>query len=63
MPFLYVAVAPFKCSVTSNAPADLLTMGDVARAEFECWAKFVRVHKRLPKYNDKKNAPKFGKSP
>lgn len=62
-PLLYVAVVPFKCKVTSNAPADLLTMGDVAKAEYECWSHFVRVFKRLPKYNDKKNAPKFGKSP
>lgn len=63
VPFLYVAVAPFKCRVTSNAPSDLLVMGDVAKAEYECWSKFVTVFKRLPKYNDKKNAPKFGKSP
>jgi hypothetical protein len=63
VPLLYVAVAPFECDVTSNASPDLLTMGEVAKAEYVCWAQFVRVHKRLPKYNDKKNAPKFGKSP
>jgi hypothetical protein len=38
-------------------------MGDVAKAEYECWAQFVTIFQRLPKYNDKKNAPKFGKSP
>ena len=63
VPFLYVAVAPFKCRVTSNAPSDLLVMGYVAKAEYECWARFVAMFKRLPKYNDKKNSPKFGKPP
>lgn len=61
VPLLYVAVAPFECKVTSNAPADLLVMGNVAKAEYECWAQFVTIFKRLPKYNDKKNAPKFSK--
>jgi hypothetical protein len=63
VPLLYVVVAPFKCKVTSNAPSDLLVMGDVAKAEYECWAQFVTIFKRLPKYNDKKKAPKFSKSP
>ena len=36
VPLLYVAVVPFACSVTSNAPADLITIGDVAKAEYEC---------------------------
>jgi len=59
VPHLYVTVAPFKCKVTSNAPSDLRIMGDVAKAEYECWAQFVAIFKRLPKYNDKKNARKF----
>jgi hypothetical protein len=63
VPRLYVAVAPFKCKVTSNTPSDLLVMGDVAKAEYECWSQFVTIFKRLPKYNDKKQAPKFGQSP
>ena len=62
VPFLYVAVASFECKVSSNTPAAFLVMGDVAKAEYECWATFVEVHKRLPKYNDKKNAPKFPKT-
>jgi len=61
VPFLYVAVAPFKCDVTSNRPADLMTMGDVAKAEYQCWAQFADVFGRLPHYNDKKNAPKGSK--
>jgi hypothetical protein len=59
VPLLYVSVAPFECDVTSNKPADLRVMGDVARAEYECWAQFATRFKRLPKYNDKKNAPKL----
>jgi hypothetical protein len=62
-PFLYVAIAHFECDVSSTVPADLLVMGNVAKAEYECWATFVEAHKRLPKYNDKKNAPKFSKTP
>lgn len=62
VPYLYVAIAPFKCMVTSNAPADLLTMGDVAKAEYECWAQFANLYRCLPKYNDKKKAPKYGKA-
>lgn len=61
VPRLYVAIAPFKCDVTSNTPSDLRIMGDVAKAEYECWAQFVTVFKHLPRYNDKKNAPKFGR--
>jgi hypothetical protein len=61
-PLLYVAVAPFECKVTSNAPSDLLIMGNVAKAEYECWSQFATIFKHLPKYNDKKNAPKFSKT-
>ena len=59
---LFVSVVPFKCKVTSNSPADLLTMGDVAKAEYECFAKYAKAFKRLPKYNDKKNSPKHSKT-
>ena len=56
---LYVAVMPFECNVTSNEPTDLRTMGTVAKAEYECFAQFSELFGRLPKYNDKKNSPKF----
>ncbi|MEO8332812.1 MAG: hypothetical protein ABI479_10300 [Gallionella sp.] len=62
LPVLYVAVAPFECDVASNAPADLLLMGDVARAEYECFAQFSKLFDTLPKYNDKKNSPKYSKT-
>ena len=60
---LYVAVMPFKCNVASNEPADLITMGSVAKAEYECLAHFAGLFGRLPKYNDKKNSPKLTKVP
>ncbi len=56
---LYVAVLPYECDIRSNTPADLITMGSVAKAEYECFAQFSKLFGRLPKYNDKKNAPKF----
>ena len=62
VPVLYVAVAPFECEVTSIASADLITMGDVAKAEYECFARFARAFGRLPKYNDKKGSPKYSKT-
>jgi hypothetical protein len=62
VPLLFVAVAPFECNVTSNTPADLLTMGEVAKGEYECFAEYARAFGSLPKYNDKKNSPKYSKT-
>lgn len=59
---LYVATAPFNCNVTSNAPDALRVMGDVAKAEYECFAKFSEIFNELPAYNDKKKSPKFNKT-
>lgn len=56
---LYVAISVTECDVSSNSPKDLLLMGDVAKQEYECWAKYVRRHGRLPKFNDKLNSPKI----
>jgi len=56
---LFVSVASFECDVKSNKPNDLLTMGDVAKFEYECFAEFVRIHGVLPEFNDKKGAPKY----
>jgi hypothetical protein len=55
---LYVAVCPFKCDVSSNRPADLRTMGEVVRAEYFAFAKYVTLHGRLPEFNDKEKSPK-----
>ena len=59
---LYVAVLPFECEVSSNTPSDLLTMGKVAMAEYECFARYAELFGHLPKYNDKKKSPKFSRT-
>jgi hypothetical protein len=56
---LHVAVAVFDCDVTSESPIDLRKMGGVAQFEYRCLADFAERFKRVPEFNDKKNAPKF----
>ena len=58
---LYVSVLPFVCDVASNKPADLMTMGEIAKSEFVCFAEYVKYWGSLPKYNNKKDSPKFSK--
>ena len=58
-PKLFVAIAPFPCDVTSGKPKDLCTMGEVAKFEYVCLASYARRFNCLPRFNDKKNAPKF----
>ena len=55
---LYVSVCPFDCNVVSPTPADLRTMGDVARYEYVCLARYMRLFRRLPEFNDKARSPK-----
>lgn len=59
---LYVAAMPVECSVITNDSANLRLMGQVAMAEYECFAQHVQLYGGLPKYNDKKNAPKLPRS-
>jgi hypothetical protein len=56
---LFVAVAPFKCDVTSGKPSDLRTMGDVAQFEYLCFAHFAEQFGKLPEFNNKKEALKY----
>ena len=56
--YLYVAVRPFKCDVTSNKEKDLLIMGEVAEYEYICFAEYVKRFGMLPEFNDKKRSPK-----
>jgi hypothetical protein len=56
---LYVAVASFKCDVTSGRPADLRTMGDVAQFEYLCFSHFVERFGRMPEFNNKKDTLKY----
>jgi len=55
---LFVSVSRTECNVTSNKPSDLRLMGNVAQQEYECFAVFVKMFRRLPEFNDKKNSPK-----
>jgi hypothetical protein len=56
--YLYVAVHPFKCDVSSNKEKDLLIMGKVAEYEYICFAEYVKRFGMLPEFNDKKRSPK-----
>lgn len=58
---LFVAVVPFRCDVTSNLPKDLKTMGEVAKFESVCLAKFVELFGELPEFNNK-TTRKYSKS-
>jgi hypothetical protein len=56
---LYVSTMPFiHFDVTSNLPRDLNLMGDVAKQEFSCFAKYVERFNKMPRFNDKENSPK-----
>jgi hypothetical protein len=57
----YVSVYTIPCNVTSNRPADLRTMGEVCRAEYEALAMYAENYCRLPEFNDKRTN-KFSKS-
>ena len=56
---LFVSVCSFECDVKSNLPKDLKIMGSVCKFEFDCFAKYVEEFGSLPKFNDKKNSPKY----
>lgn len=55
---LFVSTCPFLCDVTSESLKDLRIMGEVAKQEYECFAKFIERFGRLPEFNDKKRSPK-----
>ena len=56
---LYVAVRPFECDVKLVTEKNLLTQGDIVRAEYEALAEYVKRFGKQPKYNDKKMSPKW----
>ena len=56
--YLYVAVYPFKCDVSSNKEKDLLIMGKVAEYEYACFAEYEKRFGILPEFNDKKRSSK-----
>lgn len=55
---LYVAVSPFNCDVTTHEEKDLRIMGEVAKAEYDCFADYVKFFGQLPQFNDMKKSPK-----
>jgi len=58
----YVSVAAFDCDVTlPYKPEDLIVMGDVAKAEYECFARYLKEFKEMPKYNNKEDNEKLPK--
>ena len=59
IPQLFVSVRFFKCDVSEITADNLHIMGDVAKCEYECFAKFVELYGKLPSYNDKPNSPKY----
>jgi hypothetical protein len=59
---LFVSVWPFICDVGSFDPADLRIMGEVAKSEYECLARFADEFGCLPEFNDKKRSPKTEKA-
>lgn len=64
---LYVSICPFKDfkleKMPDITPENLLVHGQVAMAEFVAFAEYLKIHERLPKYNDKKASPKRPKIP
>lgn len=56
---LFVSIAPFKCDVRSNLPADLKIMGKVVEFEYLCFAQYAQKFGKLPEFNDMKTSPKF----
>ncbi len=56
---MLVSVAYFKCDVKSKKPEDLITMGEVVKFEYVCFAEYVKRFDKLPKFNDTKKAKKY----
>ena len=56
--YLYIAVRPFKCDVSSNNEKDLRIMGKVVEYEYICFAEYVKRFGILPEFNDKKRSSK-----
>lgn len=58
---MFVSIWSFECEVDSNKYEDLITMGEVAKSEYICFAEYVKNFKELPEFNNKKDSPKFSK--
>jgi hypothetical protein len=59
---LFVSISFFECNVKSNQSNDLRVMGEVAKFEYDCFARFVELFGVLPEFNDKKLSPKYSRT-
>jgi hypothetical protein len=49
---LYISLMPYiHCDVNSYLPRDLVYMGDIAKQEYVCFAKYVERYKEMPRFN------------
>ncbi|MBS2009911.1 MAG: hypothetical protein JST01_22870 [Cyanobacteria bacterium SZAS TMP-1] len=56
---LFVSISYTVCNVWET-PEDLLLMGEIAKQEYECQAKYMKkFNNQLPEFNDKELSPKF----
>ncbi len=58
---LYISVRKFPCDVKRESPEDLLTMGDVSKHEYECFAEYKKRYHKWPEFNDKKLSDKYSR--
>lgn len=56
---LFVSICSFECNVKSNSAKDLRIMGEVAKFEYDCFAKYVEKFGNLPRFNNKNKSPKY----
>lgn len=55
---LYVSASYTECDPARKSPTDLKAMGEVAKQEYDCLAKYVQKFGRLPEFNDMERSPK-----
>lgn len=59
---MFVSVWTFDCKVDSNEYNDLITMGEVAKSEYVCFAEYVKKYGQLPEFNNKKDSHKLSRN-
>jgi hypothetical protein len=51
---IYISLMPcIYCDVNSYSPMDLVFMGDIAKQEYVCFAKYVERYNEMPRFNNK----------
>jgi hypothetical protein len=60
LPNMFVAIWSFDCtSPDEHKYEDQIIMGEVAKAEYDCFAEYLQIFGRIPDCNDKKNSKKY----